>query len=310
MLAFFQADTDVGELQRQIIQLKARNKHLEAENQKLKSKVVLNYYVAKCEGGDSRSFVFEGKTRLNLHFSATGWDGAQVADVAAVCADAASHALRVLKPEKPLTIYVVNHSTGPELKGTIGPNGEFFVVVNIDGSHRPWAQLAYQFAHEFGHALIGAADPKAPQHWFEEAFAECMSLWTLTRMSETWKTNPPYSNWSGYASALADYASDVREKETLPIDIAAWYREHSKYLDTHAVDRQKNRVIAKLMETEIERDSTFLHSICFLRRRTARTPERNTIQWLLNDWRQNAPDHLKGGPEFISSLLAVSLVSN
>lgn len=72
------------------------------------------------------------------------------------------------------------------------------------GTHgRVWAQVAFQFAHEFCHVI---ADPKTMPWdrflWIEEAICEAASLFALRCMAKTWAVAPPYPNWQDYSVKL------------------------------------------------------------------------------------------------------------
>lgn len=289
-------DQDVERLQKEINRLR-RDNHL------LRSRIVLSYYRGATEAGIHRRITVRDGLDFYLHVAAGGWGDARPADVATVCADAAVHILKAVPLHKSLTVYLVPHRTGPETKGTIGPDGEFFVTVNVQG--RRWAQLAYQFAHEMAHVIVGTADRAAPQMWFEESFAEAMSLWTLSRMGESWKTKPPYPNWSGYAGELTKYIRTVRTRRSVPADVPAWYRRNARALTAKMDDRDLNLILARLLESEFERNPSALRSMYYLRRRRNKSAPQNTMTWLLADWEANVPPELRDGPKFVRKLLQI-----
>ena len=113
---------------------------------------------------------------------------------------------------------------GPKRLWRPGPNGEHVILLSARDRH--WAQYAYQFSHEMGHVLCGSRDGSVAQAWFEEAFCTALSIWVLERMSVSWRTNPPYSNWADYATALAEYARDIRRRAHEPPALPAWYATH------------------------------------------------------------------------------------
>lgn len=91
-------------------------------------------------------------------------------------------------------------------------DGWIVIGLATDGSY--WARYAYQFAHEFCHALAGYANDsrrvwrsaRQANKWLEEALCETASLFALRAMGRTWQTAAPYPNWKKYAAALTQYA--------------------------------------------------------------------------------------------------------
>lgn len=109
-----------------------------------------------------------------------------------------------------------------------GPNGETRIKLACDDTY--WSQYAYQFAHELCHVLSNCdrRDPDDPNRnqWFEEALCETASLFVLRRMTDAWKTNPPYRNYRDYAPSFQRYADSIlaRRDRRLPPDLtmAQW----------------------------------------------------------------------------------------
>jgi hypothetical protein len=66
------------------------------------------------------------------------------------------------------------------------------VAIGLNCGDTFWAQYAFQFSHEFLHALAGHSNDwrkprirgRKPNHWLEEALCETASLFTLRAMAE------------------------------------------------------------------------------------------------------------------------------
>jgi hypothetical protein len=100
-----------------------------------------------------------------------------------------------------------------------------------------WSQYAFQFAHEFSHALMDHANDwrrlwhnaEHANQWVEETFCEVASLFALRAMGRSWETAAPYPNWRSYGKHLTKYAQDRLEdpKHQVPEGktFAAWFAE-------------------------------------------------------------------------------------
>lgn len=90
------------------------------------------------------------------------------------------------------------------------------IAIGLTSQGTLWSQFAYQFSHEFCHALAGHADDwrstwiraKKANHWLEESFCETASLFAMRVMAQSWRTDAPYPNWKSYAESLAGYVAD------------------------------------------------------------------------------------------------------
>ena len=179
-----------------------------------------------------------------------GWGEAGPRDIGTLLSDVASHINRLMRDPFAGSIQVVP-----------APCGDFIpmihyrasrqdpITIQLTARDRKWAQFAYQFAHEFCHALSNYELLRSnPNKWFHEALCELASVFTLRRMAETWPTLSPYPNWADYADSLASYADDLLadEERRLPVGItlATWLSTHEAELRNNAYLRPKNAVVA------------------------------------------------------------------
>lgn len=177
-------------------------------------------------------------------------------------------------------------------------DGSIAIGLTVQG--RQWAQFAFQFAHEFCHALAGHAnDWKKPwtrgrkaNHWLEETLAETASLFALRAISRGWETKPPYPNWKGYAPALADYARDRMEgaAKALPAGMAfeSWFRENEPSLRKDAVQRDKNLLMASRLLPLFEETPSGWEAVTFINL-VPQVPE-NPLAGHFHAWQQAAPE--------------------
>jgi hypothetical protein len=153
-------------------------------------------------------------------------------------------------------------------------DGRVSIGLNVQGNH--WAQFAYQFAHEFCHALAGHSnDWKKPwiretkaNHWLEESLCETASLFALRAMGEVWKSSPPFPNWKSYAGSLTQYAAErlANTAASLPAGVrfGDWFRENEAALRANSTLREKNNIVAMKLLPVFEKQPAGWESIaCF-----------------------------------------------
>jgi hypothetical protein len=188
------------------------------------------------------------------------WGGAGRADLRKVYASAAEP-LWIAAGKPALKPIDVSRSTAsPITLFKRGPNKEYLVRINVNGSY--WAQAAYQFAHELGHILCNYRNERTANKWFEETICELASLYALRQMAETWKTRPPYPHWKSYNKSLAKYAQDRIDKHPLPkgTTLSQYVAENLTKLQRNQGLRTLNTIVAvqllPLLEAEPDRWTT------------------------------------------------------
>ena len=225
---------------------------------------------------------------------------ASKADIHAVCKSAGEPLLRHMPDLDPTTIAVSKGEHGPIALFRRGRNGEY--QVRLDTGQTYWAQYAYQFAHEICHVLCRYEDDYKGNLWFEETLAELSSLYCLREMARTWRTNPPYSNWKGFAPKLSDYTDDIIRKRTdhleiLKTGLPAYYRKHAAHLTKNGTDRAKHGAMAIALLALIERDPQHWNAIRWVN--SSPSPEGETFTQYLTKWHRAVPPKHK---EFVASV--------
>ena len=195
-------------------------------------------------------------------------------------------------------------------------NGRIAIGVTTTGTY--WSQYAFQFSHEFAHALAGHANDwrkpwireKRANHWLEESICETASLFALRAMAESWRTHPPYPNWRDYAQSLRNYADDrLRETErTLPADanFIRWLAANESSMRSNSVQREKNNVVARHLLPVFERTPSGWEAVTFLNLGKRRDPNL-TLSQHLADWREAAPPKHRAFIEEVARTLGARL---
>lgn len=296
-VAWTQAD---GPLVQRVVELERRVANLEAQNRRLMGAMSVLHYIHDAKDGRRITVKQGDRVVANVVVGQRDWGDSRSEDVAAVAKSVAEIAFSAIPPQDTPTIVILRSEYGPRALSNRGPNNEYIILLN--SGDRLWAQLSYQLAHELGHVLCRDLNEDAPQHWFEEAFCEAMSIWTLERMSQTWKTDPPYDTWASYADSLAKYVADIRNKVQHPNDYAVWYKEHRRFLDGEPYDRVKNRIVASHIATQAHARPDYLRAFLYLR---AKPPATNTIESLFDAWHSSCTNELKSVPHDVANLLGV-----
>jgi hypothetical protein len=214
-------------------------------------------------------------------------------DVRAVALSSISAIHGTMKPTAAIDINLSN-GTEPITSFRASNAAPFDVTVAISG--RNWAQLAYQFSHEYCHVLtLNDRRAETGTDWFEESLCEAVSLVSLERMSVTWKTAPPYPNWKSFAPSLAEYATTVERRSTRQLpqktSFAQWFACTSKARENNPYDRERNGVIANQFLPQLRGSPNVLDAMTWLNRRPIRSER--TFEELVGDWKQAAPVNLR-----------------
>jgi len=191
-------------------------------------------------------------------------------------------------PDRKLPPLEVSPKGGPITLFQRGPNGE--IRVKLDSGDRLWAQISFQFAHEFCHVLCNYREGNEKNKWFEESICETASLFALHRMAETWQTKPPYPNWKDYARHLKSYADDRLAKAALPEGktLAQWYAENAEALANNATDRARNLVVAAALLKFFEETPWECGAVEYLNSEPAgKAP---SFKEHLQAWQRNCPE--------------------
>jgi len=265
--------------------LKQRIAELEAENRALRM-ILTEIGNTLKEVPASSTTLKPNQDGLRIIVTPGDWGESQIVDIKRV-AESAAHPIASLLNERGFAPIILQRSkSGPITLYKRGSGNEY--QVRLDTSDRAWAQLAFQFAHEFCHIACNYRDEKNPQIWFEETLCECASLYSLRRMGENWETNPPYSNWKSYATALTDYANTrVNAQSAKTKTVAEFYRENKTELERSGTNRELNNYIAVKLLPLFEESPESWQSLRYL---NLGNPEENlSLKEYLEGWHQRVP---------------------
>ena len=181
------------------------------------------------------------------------------------------------------------------------------VIVQLDTSDLFWCQYAYQMAHEFCHVLCKFREGGRKNLWFEESLCELASLFAMRSMAESWKTDPPYANWKGYAKSIRSYIGDVEDKYQLPgkTDLADFYKANAGALAENPTDRGKNGRIAVALLPLFEKSPEHWPAVGYLN--AGKGKDNLPFPEHLKNWRDQAPEKHRSFISEIAKQFGVSL---
>ena len=177
------------------------------------------------------------------------------------------------------------------------------IKIGLNTENLFWSQYAYQFAHEFCHALIDHTHENQRKwhltghanQWLDETLCETASLFALRAMSTTWKTNPPYPNWKSYAPKLAEYIQNRADEpqHTKPADVSfsEWFRQELPSLREKPTQRAKNTIIAFQLLGLFEAEPAGWESVTTLK--LADRDLQKPLQTHLEEWKSNTRKELR-----------------
>ncbi|MFP6854498.1 MAG: hypothetical protein VB980_01840 [Opitutales bacterium] len=234
-----------------------------------------------------RSSVTKKGPLPTIRVAESDWGGASLRDIGKILNSSAEQLWPHASQDRLDTIIVDRSTSGPIVLFRRGNEKQYLVRLNTHKTF--WSQYAFQFAHEFGHIMFGYKAGDQTNQWFEESLCEAASLFALRRMSDAWKTAPPYPNWKSYGPSFRKYAQDRIDEHPWPKpkSIAAWYRENAKALAENATDRKKNTTVATQLLPLFEKNPKRWAATAYLNiRKTNKTRDFTTY---LTDWRNACP---------------------
>ena len=187
------------------------------------------------------------------------------------------------------------------------------IKIGLNTENLFWSQYAYQFAHEFCHALIDHTHENQRKwhltghanQWLDETLCETASLFALRAMSTTWKTNPPYPNWKSYAPKLAEYiqnrADEPQHKKPADVSFSEWFRQELPSLREKPTQRAKNTIIAFQLLELFEAEPAGWESVTTLK--LADRDLQKPLQNHLEEWKSNTREELRPFVVKVSRLL-------
>jgi hypothetical protein len=247
---------------------------------------------------------------LDIRVQTNGFGRASPNDITAVLQSAALEIWKHCPHTQLDGIDVYYRADHPQTDFKRRPSGRIGIGLSARDTH--WAQYAFQFAHEFCHALANYSnDPQPsvryPRHanlWLEESLCETASLFALRAMSRSWPTAPPYPAWRSYGPWLNDY---VEQRLALPehqlpagTSFPIWFHENQVALRQNSDMRDRNTIIAIQFLPIFEAEPRGWEAVALLNRGSSNAGE--SLAQRLVEWRSQCSEDLR---PFVNKLAAV-----
>jgi hypothetical protein len=252
----------------------------------------------------------EEKATLEILVDKGGWGTAAPADIRTVLLAAGQEIWRWCPGQLLRPIRVYHRPDFPQTDFLHDWRGR--IRIGLASEDTRWAQMVFQFAHEFCHALAqhSAAAKRSwhpPRHanlWLEECLCEAGSLFVLRRLAAAWRTTPPQPHWGTYADALATYATErlARPEHQLPADRAfpEWLRSNAPALRENHTLRARNVIVARQVLPLFEAEPAGWEAVCYLN--LGRRQHGKSLAQHLAEWQAATPGALR---PFLSRLAAL-----
>lgn len=250
--------------------------------------------------------------RLDFKFDGDFGD-AQTADIEAVLRSAAESIWRHCPDTRwEVPGFLIYHNEAyPIVLDDHRDNGR--IAIGLTSRGRLWSQFAFQFAHEFCHALAGHSNDwrklhrggARPNHWLEESICEAASLFALRAMGNSWKTAPPYPNWKSYAAHLTEYAGKRMQESSTALakerSFEAWFAANEASMRENATQREKNNIVAMQLLPLFEAEPRGWEAVTFVNR-AAPSPGQ-TLASHFAAWAAETPVPLRAFVDRIAAML-------
>lgn len=201
--------------------------------------------------------------------------------------------LRAYFPNRNFAPIVVFQSNHPTTKYNRDSSGKY--RVGLHARERHWSDYVYEYSHEFCHILAGISPEHAEEdqsnQWFEEAWCEAASLFTMRRLAVTWATSTN-AEWKDYAKTHGDHASayisTYKQRDPRPDNLAKWYQDNKDALRRDpSEERGKQSVVALVLLEMLEKEPEHWEALATLDSVPSKTAY-NFSQYLHN-WHARSP---------------------
>jgi hypothetical protein len=256
----------------------------------------LTGFAAACLAGPRISYAADA-TKLEIVIDGGGWGQVSTRDIRAVLLSTAGEVWPYCAGEQIKPIRVYHRNDFPQTDFLHDWRGRVRIGLHTSDTH--WAQMSFQFGHEFCHALAqhtsialrGWHPPKHANLWFEECLCETSSLFVLRRLALSWQQQSQSEAWRNFAPAMAKYAADRMSlpEHQLPAgtSFADWFRENEASMRENAALREKNVIVARQMLPIFESEPSGWDAVCYLNL-GAHLPGKPLAQHLA-EWQTNSP---------------------
>lgn len=192
----------------------------------------------------------------------------------------------LISPNKDIQIQISGKYEAPETLNIISPALIKLAVKNTNY----WAQIVFQFSHEYCHYLINSPlFPQANDEWFEEVICECASRYALLNL------NNDVEAQKYFKGSFKEYALSRNDPDNEKIFKLNLLNEDSQLLKNLRAEHYSNHSreyfdhISNIIMPIILKNNSFWQSIPGI----AHFNDDNTFIENLNEWYKESPKSSK-----------------
>lgn len=163
----------------------------------------------------------------------------------------------------PKTICLISNWDGDPETGALDDINAHWIRLNTDDLY--WAQIIYQFSHEYCHHLIGKLSGELDGiHWFEESLCHMASLYMLKRMKDVFYLSAN-NNFKYYAPSLyLYYTKTVNQISKIDPCLKDWIHDNIAYLRAPMYRRDMYDTIAMNILAIFENNKSLWNFLPFI----------------------------------------------
>ncbi|WP_236182690.1 hypothetical protein [Pseudomonas sputi] len=181
--------------------------------------------------------------------------------------------------------------------------------INLNVTDRYWCKYIYQFSHEYCHIRTNYSLSRYDQRikWFEETICELASIFTLKKMSISWKTNPPLPSLKSFSDSIAEYVKSIitDPSHQLPkgSNFPTWFKDNLPLLERNQYIRDSNSLIAITLLPLFEKHPSLWNSMTYWN--SWKPNQGNDIHSCLQLWLKSLPEKNKEGATSLADIFNI-----
>ncbi|KHO13117.1 hypothetical protein OA78_0865 [Latilactobacillus curvatus] len=187
------------------------------------------------------------------------------------------------KLSEDLTVNIEPNFPGPKIMKFSQSHKAIFLTPSNNLS---WSQIAYQFSHEYCHALINSTYTDERYLWVEESFCETASKFMLTELSNISYSNPFYERYKLNFAEYLNTPCNLSPSNPWNIHDLEHYQTELTLESHNHTNRPLIDYVSTKLITILTKNPALWSDITYIAKfSTEKSLEDNIIDW--NNWHPN-----------------------